>query len=464
MATKKYWKGLDELNNSPEFIQKAQDEFSEQLPVENFLGTGSLFEGNGTNRRDFLKFLGFSVTAASLAACETPVNKAIPYVIKPAEITPGVANWYASTYYDGYDYASIIVKTREGRPIKIEGNELSKVSMGGTNARVQASVLSLYDSSRLTGPQENGKPTSWGNADMNIAAKLGSIAAKGGAIRILSSTIISPATKAVIADFTAKYPTTKHISYDAISYSGIAKANAQSFGEELIPSYNFDKAEVIVSIAADFLANWLSPIEFAKQYAKTRKVSKEHAKMSKHYHFESNLSLTGANADERYPIKVSEHGKAAVNLYNAVAKIAGALSLPSSALACDAAISKIAAELIAAKGKGLVVCGSNDIDVQLIVNGINELIGSYGKTIDLENPNYTRQGDDAAFAGLVDEMSKGKVGAIITYNTNPVYTSPGSLKFAEAYNKVGLRISFADRADETASLANYICPDHHYLE
>src|ERR1035437_6167315 len=248
MATKKYWKGLDELNNSPEFIQKAQDEFSEQLPVENFLSNGNLFENNGTNRRDFLKFLGFSVTAASLAACETPVNKVIPYVIKPEEITPGVANWYASTYFDGHDYASIIVKTREGRPVKIEGNELSKISMGGTNARVQASVLSLYDSSRLTGPQENGKPTSWGNVDMNITGKLGSIAAKGGAIRILSSTIISPSTKSAIVDFTAKYPTTKLVIYDAISYSGIAKANKQSFGEAIIPSYNFDNAKVIVSI------------------------------------------------------------------------------------------------------------------------------------------------------------------------------------------------------------------------
>src|SRR3954464_11973251 len=127
MATKKYWKGLEELNNSPEFVQKAGQEFAEQIPVEEFLGDENLNAG-GTNRRDFLKFLGFSVTAASLAACETPVYKTIPYVIKPEEITPGVANWYASTYYDGNDYASVIVKTREGRPIKIEGNDLSKIT------------------------------------------------------------------------------------------------------------------------------------------------------------------------------------------------------------------------------------------------------------------------------------------------------------------------------------------------
>jgi MoCo/4Fe-4S cofactor protein with predicted Tat translocation signal len=464
MATKKYWKGLEELNNSPEFVQKAQGEFAEQIPVEKFLEDNSLTENNGTNRRDFLKFLGFSVTAASLAACETPVNKAIPYVVKPEEITPGVANWYASTFYDGNDYASIIVKTREGRPIKIEGNELSKITKGGTNARVQASILSLYDSSRLTGPVANGAPATWSTVDKEIGTKLNAIAAKGGAIRILSSTIISPSTKAVIADFTAKYPTTKLVTYDAVSYSGIAKANGQSFGQEFIPSYNFDKAEVIVSIAADFLGNWLSPIEYAKQYAKMRKVSKAHAKMSKHYQFESNLSLTGANADEREPVKVSEQGKVAVNLYNAVAKIVGGSSLSSSALACDAIIMKAAKELADKKGKSLVVCGSNDMYIQLVVNGINQLLDNYGKTIDIENPTNTHQGNDQAFADLVDEMSKGKVDAIITYNTNPVYTAPASLKFTEAYNKVALRISFADRADETASLANYICPDHHYLE
>ncbi|MBL7884577.1 MAG: 4Fe-4S dicluster domain-containing protein, partial [Bacteroidia bacterium] len=136
----------------------------------------------------------------------------------------------------------------------------------------------------------------------------------------------------------------------------------------------------------------------------------------------------------------------------------------SSSLACDAEIAKAAKELAENKGKSIVVSGSNDINVQLVVNGINQMLDSYGKTIDIENPTYTHQGDDAAFADLVAEMTAGKVDAIITYNTNPVYTAPTSLKFAEAYNKVGVRISFADRADETASLAQYICPDSHYLE
>jgi Fe-S-cluster-containing dehydrogenase component len=336
--------------------------------------------------------------------------------------------------------------------------------MGGTNARVQASVLSLYDSSRLTGPTIGGTSSTWSAVDKEIGSKLSAIAAKGGAIRILSSTIISPSTKAVISEFISKYPTTKVVTYDAVSYSGIAKANAQTFGKEVIPSYNFDKAEVIVGIGADFLANWLSPIETANQYGKTRKVGKDKKQMSKHYQFESNLSLTGANADYREPVKISEQGKVAVNLYNAVAKIVGGSALSSSALACDATIAKAAKDLTDNKGKSVVVSGSNDVNVQLVVNGINQMLDNYGKTIDIENPNYTHQGDDAAFADLVTEMASGKVAALITYNTNPVYTAPAALKFAEAYDKVGLRISFADRADETASKAHYICPDHNYLE
>src|ERR1019366_587643 len=196
----------------------------------------------------------------------------------------------------------------------------------------------------------------------------------------------------------------------------------------------------------------------------TRKVSKNDATMSKHYHFESNLSLTGSNADERQPVKVSEQGKVVVNLYNAVAKIVGGSTIPSSAFFCDATIAKAAKDLTDKKGKSLVVCGSNDINVQLVVNAINQLLGNYGKTIVLETSSYTHQGDDSAFAELVKEMASGKVDAIITYNTNPVYTAPGALKFADAYNKVKLKISFADRADETASLANYICPDHNFLE
>ena len=150
MGQKKYWKGLEELHNTPAHQEVVANEFPESLPFADV--SDSLLSAT-TPRRDFLKYLGFSTAAAMLAAsCEMPVRKAIPYAIKPEDIVPGIPNYYASTFVDGGDYCAIIVKTREGRPIKIEGNELSSITRGGTSARVQASVLSLYDKARLRQP------------------------------------------------------------------------------------------------------------------------------------------------------------------------------------------------------------------------------------------------------------------------------------------------------------------------
>lgn len=460
---KKYWKGLEELNETPGFVAAKNKEFAEHIPIEEFLGKEGL-QQSSTSRRDFLKYLGFSIAAASLAACEAPVVKTIPYVIKPEDVTPGVNNWYASTYFDGYDYCSILIKTRDGRPIKIEGNKNSSVTKGGANARVQASVLSLYDEARAKGPHKGKKASTWDEVDKDIMGKLADAASKNGNIRILSSTVISPSTKGVIADFVTKYPTAKHVMWDAISFAGMLKANMNSFGKAVLPSYSFDKAKVIVSIAADFLTNWLSPVEFASQYAMGRKVSKENPEMSKHYQFESILSVSGANADYRIPVKPSEEGVVAVNLYNAVAKQNGMATLPSSVTPYDDMINKVAAELSANKGKSLVVAGSNDTAVQMVVNEINKMLGNYNNVVNIDRPCYLRQGSDDDFSGLVNDMKGGKVDVLITYNVNPVYNAPAAIGFKEAMAKVPCVVSLAERMDETASKSHYLCPDHHYLE
>ncbi len=462
-SEKKYWKGMEELNETPGYIATKDKEFAEHIPVDEFLGREGLNHST-TSRRDFLKYLGFSIAAASLAACEAPVVKTIPYVIKPEDVTPGTNNWYASTFFDGHDYCSVLVKTRDGRPIKIEGNTNSPLTRGGTNARVQASVLSLYDEARAKNPYIKGKAAKWDDVDREITAKLADVAAKGGNIRILSSTIISPSSNAIGKEFMAKYPTAKHITWDAISFSGMREANRNTFGKAVIPCYNFDKANVIVSIAADFLTNWLSPVEFAAQYAQNRKVSREKMTMSKHIQFESIMSVSGANADRRVQIKPSEEGMVAVNLYNAIAKQLGMSTLPSSVSAYDDAIAKAAADLCANKGKCLVVAGSNNTAVQLVVNEINKALGNYNDIINIDKPCYLRGGNDEEFAELVHEMKDGKVDVLITYNTNPVYTAPASLNFKDGLSKVPCKISFADRFDETSSLADYLCPDNHYLE
>lgn len=457
--TKKYWKGIEELQETPEFLNLKQNEFAEELPVDKFLGDDNLVNTN-TNRRDFLKVLGFSVTAASLAACEAPVRKAIPYLNKPEEITPGVANYYASSYWDGQDFASVVVKTREARPIKVDGNELCTITNGSSTARMQASVLSLYDSNRLRKPQMQGKDAEWSTLDNEVKTKLAAIAGRGGNIRILTSTIISPSLKAAVAEFSAKYPTTQVITYDAVSQKAIADAHLATHGSSMIPTYNFDKADFVLGIGCDFLSNWLSPVEYARQYASKRKVNKDKKEMSRHIQIESLLTLTGSNADKRVSLKPSQLGLAALSIYN---KLTGS-SLTTKATEKDTAINEVAKELANYKGRALVVCGINDPAIQQVVNGINAYLGAYGTTINTSIADFTRQGNDAAVSNLVSEMSAGKVDALIIHGTNPVYSLPNGEAFKTALAKVDLSISFSDVSDETASSCKIIAPDSHYLE
>lgn len=457
---KKYWKGLEELQHDAEFVRSMQNEFAEPLPIE-ALGGKSANEAAGANpnRRDFLKFLGFGVAAATLASCEAPVKKTIPYLIKPEEVTPGIANWYASTYFDGYDYSSILVKTREGRPIKIEGNPNSSVSKGGVNGRVHASVLSLYDSTRLKAPLNGKKTDTWASIDSAIGNKLNEVVAKGKAIRVVTPTIISPSMKAALAAFSAKYANTQVVTYDVISSSAKILANEASFGIKALPTYAFANAQVIVSVGEDFLAD----MGYAKDYIANRKLNGKKG-MSRHYQVESRLSLTGSNADKRIQVLPSQQSKALVYLYNAVAKHLGAAQLASVSLdkKVSEVLDKAAADLAAAKGKALVLAGQNDFNSQLVANDLNTLLASYGSTIDLNNTDNTRQGVDSELAAFLAEVKAGTVGAVFFLNSNPVYTLPGDFKADLA--KVDLKVSFADREDETAAACDFVTPDSHFLE
>ena len=454
MSQKKYWKGLEELQDTAAHKETVANEFKEELPFDlsdNLLGAN-------TPRRDFLKFLGFSTAAATLAAsCEMPVRKVIPYAIKPEEIVPGVPNYYASTFVDGGDYCPVVIKTRDGRPIKLEGNTLSSITEGATSARVQAAVLNLYDNARLRHPMADGKEAPTYEAiDRRIMDEL---ASNNKEAYILTASIISPTTKDIIAKFIAKYPNTKHVTYDAISYSAMIEANAATYGKKALPSYHFDKAKTIVSLGADFLGTWLSPVEFSKQYAKGRKVSATNPTMSKHYQVEPIHTISGAAADERATCKPSEMGKVAVALYNAIASG----TKPSFASAkLNALIANAAADL--KKGNGVVICGENDVNVQTVVNAINAAIGANGTTINWAvNSNY-KQGVDADMIALTASMKAGNVGAIFMHGVNPVYDYYNSADFATGLKNVPVSVSFADRMDETAEQCKYVTPDHNFLE
>lgn len=455
MAQKQYWKGIEELENTPEHQQIVENEFQQELP-----GAGAVSDkllNAETPRRDFLKFLGFSTLAATVAAsCEIHVRKAIPYAIKPDDITPGVANWYASSYVDNGEYCPVVVKTREGRPIMIEGNRLSSITNGGSTARVIAATLSLYDKARLRQPLVAGEAVDTFDAiDTPIKAAL---QANKGDMYLVTGSIISPTTQLIINEFVSKYPNAKHLQYDPISYSGMILANENSFGKKAIPSYHFDNAKTVFSLGADFLGTWLSPSEFNAGFMKTRKVSAKNLGMSKHYQVEGMMSMTGSNADERATCKPSEYGKVATALYNAITTGAKP-SLGTDAL--NILVTKAANDL---KNGGLVVCGSNDANVQIIVNAINSAIGAYGTTISWGHTSNYKQAIDSDFVQFVNAMNEGKVGTVLIHGVNPAYDYFDKEKFATGLAKVGTTISLSGVLDETAALTKYVMPDHHWLE
>lgn len=451
--TKKYWKGIAELNGTKAFQESKETEFPSSNSIESFLADDQMNESS-TGRRDFLKFLGFSVAAATVAACEAPVIKAVPYVMKPENVTPGMPTWYASTYYDGSSYASILVKTREARPIFIKGNKHFGFTKGSVTPQVIASVLEVYDSERIQSPLKSGKKSTWSNVDSQIASSI----KNANKVALISNTVISPSIMSAISELkSATAGDFDHIQYDPISYSAIRKANELNFGKSFIPSYDFSKAKTIVSVNADFLSTWLMPTEFASQYGEKRNPDAEW--MSKHFQFESVMSVTGSNADYRAMTKPSEEEAVLKYILSGLRGMSGTLS---SGLKKN---TDLAIKSLMESGKNsLVVCGTNNTGLQQLVNEINEQLKVNGTTIDLYNELNLFQSEEAKMMECVAEMSKGSYDVVLFYNSNPSYSLPNAEVFKKALKKVKVSVSLNAHSDETASLCTYNCPDHHALE
>lgn len=457
MSDKKYWQSFAEFKHEEQVRKLNKDEFKEELP---FADLDDKVLGAKTARRDFLKYVGFSTAAATIAAsCEIPVRKAMPYVNRPENLTPGVAKYFASTYVQDGDVLPVVVKVREGRPIKIEGNTLYPFTQGGTSARAQASVLDLYDTYRIPHPKrKNGSafqevPT-FEQIDQQIGAALAGLG--GAPVVLLTSTVVSPSTKQVIAGFLGRFPGSRHVQYDAVSYSGLIAAHGGR-----IPAHNFDRADLVVSLDADFLTTWLAPVEFARQYSTKRKINEKAVAMSKHYQFESHLSPTGASADERFTHRPSEAGAIALAL---LAQVGGGGTAPALPANLTQAVAKVAKDLVAHRGRALVVSGSNDPNIQTVVREINRAAGAFGTTLDTATTLNYRQGDDAAMVTLVDDMNRGAIGAVLIYGANPAYDFVDPKRFVDGLAKVKLSVSFNEKMDETTELCQYVVPNHHYLE
>lgn len=411
-------------------------------------------EFGSVDRRSFLRLAGFTFAGVALAGCEqTRIEKAIPYLIKPEEITPGKAYWYASTCRGCTAGCGILVKNRDGRPIKVEGNPEHPISQGGVCAVGQAMVLGVYDSKRLTGPVLEGRSSDWQSIDRVVSEKLDTIRRTKGAVRVLTGTMNGPTESAVLNRFMGQFPGSKHISWSAVSYSTILDAHEQTHGVRILPRYRFDKADMIVGVDADFLGTWISPMEFTRGYSERRNLKGTPPTCSYHVQYESRLSLTGAKADKRHVVAPFELARV---LFELLAALEGWQARTE--------IRELAGRLRENRGRSLVVCGSNNLERQLLVNSINELLGNYGSTLEISAPSYQHQSNDRSMQVLIDEMKRGSVSALFISGVNPVADLPTGPEFASFMKEVPLTVSFADHVDETSVHATMICPDHHFLE
>ena len=410
-----------------------------------------------TSRRDFLKFLGFSTAVAALAGCEGAVHKTIPYVIQPESIVAGEANYYATCIADGFDFASVLVKTREGRPIAVLRNPEAKA--GGTvNARILASVLSLYD--------ENRKPPTiagegfWQKIDTDTLLALEKAKAEGKQIVMLSQTLASPSSYALIELLKEKYPTFKLIEYDTVSEEATLRSFEKRCGLRAMPDYDFSKAKLIVSFDADFLGDWNGG-GFEAGYAQGRIPSKANG-MSRHIQLEANLSLTGANADERIALTPQQLKVALAQFYIFLTEYQTSHSedLPAE---INKKLKAIADEVKKAGSDAVIITGIDKDNAQELTFALNKRLKS--KAFIPETPILTRKGDVTwKFKPLLTDMNEGKVGVLFINNLNPLYSLPNAEAFAAGLKKVPFSVSFAMRADETAQKTTLWAPQPHYLE
>lgn len=442
------------------------------------------------SRRDFMRISGVAAASAAMAgaACRNPVEQIVPYVDRPEEVRIGKPNYYATTWNN----VGVLVQTRAGRPVKLEGNPAHPTSNGSLSAIGMSSYMKLYDPDRTKLPMkleggESQVATTW--EELDTAVINGLKTAKNGGIRLLTRSLSGSAQRALISDITAKVSNFKHYTYEALDNEAITRANKIGYGSPQLPHYRFDKAQVIVSLQSDFLGTWLSPIEFARQFASNR--DPESGKMSRFVAFEGILTMTGANADERHIVRPSMLPFVALGLAHQVAlvqkkgKLQGAVNAllaPYTAekmteltgIKSDAFVA-LGKELAQNVGKSLVVAGgytsaaSYGVELEAAVNVLNAILDADGNTIERDLVSLQSQGGFGQLRELAKEIEAGKVDVLIIADANPVYSAPVELALAkllskENPNRPKLVVSCSDRADETSRFANYLAPGNHYLE
>ena len=478
-----YWRGFKELYKDPEFEKAKENEFAEELDTN--AGSNIL---SGISRRKFLAL--FTASAAFAAAgCSDYRDKGaiVPYNKKPEEITPGVPNRYASTCTLCPNACGILIKTREGRPIKVDGNPDHPVSKGKICAKGQAGVLTLYDPERLKDPMVmsggNATTTSWQAVDEKIISELKANVSSGKEIAIITHTILSPSQKKLFDDFMSAFPTAKVYSYELTNDSNQRNAFKKSYGTDAVPAVKLDEAKIILSLESDFLGNEGNAVEQARLYSQGRDVfgKKEFNRL---YAVEGAMSLTGVNADYRIRLRTAAIEEFALCLLNElltkkkISGYAGNSGIESKIKEYsleefikkyklqDEVVKTLIEDLSKNIGESYVSAGLKlSESAHIAVNLLNEVIGAsklYSKESYRQDvlPLSTKADLDS----LVSKMQSGSVGMVIHYDTNPVFHFSSDYKYSEALKKAGTVITMTETVNETSSASNYVLAVNHNFE
>ena len=436
---------------------------------------------SGIERRDFLKVVGVSGAGAGMLGCSTEnVERLIPYVVPPEEITPGVATWYTTVCDECPAGCGMWVRTREGRVVKVEGNPRHPVSGGALCSRGHSSLQGLYDADRFTGPvvrdSDGFRTITWDEAEQLLADRLGS----GGDYLFLTANA-GPSLGELIDDFVSATGGTR-VEYDALSEAPLREATRIAFGRNVVPSYDLESARLIVSFGADFVGGWLSPVAHGRGLARMSSVDEEGEK-GKLVLVGSRLSLTGQNADEWLPIAPGSEALVALAMANVIsgggraagpyAEIVGSYTPQSvsqgTGLSADA-ITELAERFAEAGpslalGPGFSGQHRNATASNLAVLVLNFVAGNVGRTVNVKEADLGAS--SAPYRDMetaIRTMTGGGAQAVLVHGCNPVYSLPASSGFADAFATVPFKVAFASSMNETAAMADLILPDRHFLE
>lgn len=453
-GTKKLWRSMSELTDSPEFKELLDREFPKAASEWT----------DEVSRRNFMKIMGASLALAGVAACtRRPEEIIVPYVVPPEQVLPGRPLFFASTYTMEGLGRGIVVESHEGRPTKIEGNPDHPASLGAASAQIQASILSMYDPDRSQGLLRTGDNSTWDRFIGEILPKLDEVRANGGdGLRILMTPTASPTLDRQLKLLAQQYPAAKIHAYDPAGHTTGSTGAQAAFGQDVNTVYQIDKAKVVLSLDSNFFVDSAGSLAYAKQFIKGRKIREDNhdpKNMNRLYVVESTPTITGAMADHRERVKPSQIEAFARAL---LAKLGGpsADAMASNVLWLDA----LAADLKDNAGKAVVIPGEfQPPAVHALAHAINALIGAVGQTVYYTDPVFSTT-TAGTIDSLVADANVGKVKLLFILGGNPVYDTPADLKFAAALENIAFKVRLGTYNDETSFLCHWHIPESHFLE